>query len=232
MQSFSVILAAAGKSSRFDKFGQKKPFVDLCQRPVWWHSAMLFRQRDDVSQIIMLVAAEDQAGFHDKFQALIQELRIEVVVGGAERADSIENGLAAVDSACHWVAIHDAARPGVDAQIIERVFQTAKKGQIAIPVIPISSTVKKSVDGRLIERTVDRNGLYLAQTPQVFRRELIQELYAARDGRNITDEAQLAEQMGVPVTMVEGSIWNHKITTREDMLLVELCLKHRLGILN
>lgn len=228
MESFSVILAAAGKSSRFGSKEDKKPFIELCHHPVWWHSAALFRQRTDVRQMILLIAEEDRQVFFDRFRDRIKRLKIEVVMGGEERADSIENGLAAVDECCEWVAIHDAARPCIDAETIERVFQAAIKFQAAVPVIPISSTVKKSTDGQTIESTVDREGLYLAQTPQVFRRELIQNLFRSRAGRNVTDEAQLAEQLGVSVSIVKGSIWNQKITTADDFLLTELYLRDRL----
>ncbi len=116
-----------------------------------------------------------------------------------------------------FVAIHDAARPCIDGELIERVFQAGVRYEAAIPTIPIHSTIKQSADGKRIERTIDRTGLYLAQTPQVFRRTLITELYQKRAGNNVTDEAQLAELHGVDVAMVEGSSYNIKITNRTDL---------------
>jgi len=217
MPKFSVILAAAGKSSRFNDPKNKKPFIELRQKPVWLHSAQRFRNRDDVHQIIIVISAEDQDEFNQRFAAEIQSLQIEVVSGGQERADSVQNGLASVDKASDFVVIHDAARPCVWDEDIENVFVAATKTDAAILATPVASTLKRSVNGTVVDETVDRTALWQAQTPQVFSRELIQKGYANREGKNPTDESQLVEEAGHSVTLVPGSSQNIKITTQTDL---------------
>jgi 2-C-methyl-D-erythritol 4-phosphate cytidylyltransferase len=227
MPNFSVILAAAGRSSRFNDPLTKKPFTLLNEQAAWLYSAKLFRERTDVKQLIIVVAPSDQDDFLKRFRTEIAKLEIEIIIGGDERADSIEAGLAAVDLACDFVAIHDAARPCIDSELIERVFAAGVELAAAIPTVPIHSTIKRSTGGERIEETVDRSHLYLAQTPQVYARTLIQSLYAKRNGVSVTDESQLAEQHGQSVAMVAGSPLNLKITTQQDLQLAAACLEVR-----
>lgn len=227
MATFSVILAAAGKSSRFQDPANKKPFVTLHQKAVWLHSAQRFWNRDDVKQLIVVIAEEDQESFQQRFGAVVSEHGVDVVVGGAERADSVQNALNAVDPDCDFVVIHDAARPCVSDEEIDRVLQAGKGGGAAILGIRVSSTVKKSADGRQVDETVDRSQLWLAQTPQCFARELIQEAYANRGEFNPTDEAQLVERTGGTVLLVEGSPTNIKLTTQADLAFAEACINAR-----
>lgn len=224
MPKFSVILAAAGRSSRFSDPHYKKPFAMLNRKAVWLYSADLFLKRQDVKQVIIVISPEDKEDFLAKFGPNLAVLGIDVVLGGEERADSVENALKKVDESADFVVVHDAARPCLDADLIERVFQAATDTGAAIPAIPVNSTVKKSNDGNVVDETVDRTGLHLAQTPQVFRRELICDLYANRGGVNVTDESQLAENNGVKVTLVEGSPLNIKITTKQDLAFASACL--------
>ena len=183
-----------------------------------------FSQAQDVKQIIIVIAPEDKDDFLSKFGPNLAVLGIDVVLGGRERADSVENALAKVDDAADYVVIHDAARPCLDADLVERVFVAAGQSGAAIPAIPVNSTVKKSSDGRSVNSTVDRKGLYLAQTPQVFRRALILDLYKKRNGMAVTDESQLAEINGMEVALVEGSPLNIKITTKQDLAFASACL--------
>jgi len=232
MPHFSVILAAAGRSARFNdpldkKPLSKKPFALLNNQAVWLYSTKLFRERSDVKQLIVVVSEEDHSDFLERFESSILRNRIEVVIGGAERADSIEAGLNAVKMDCDFVAIHDAARPCIDAKLIDRVFLAAVEHDAAIPVIPVDSTIKRSMDGKRIDATVDRSNLYLAQTPQVYCRELIQSLYAKRNGASVTDESQLAELHQVAVAMIAGSSLNLKITTQQDLQIAAACLSVR-----
>jgi 2-C-methyl-D-erythritol 4-phosphate cytidylyltransferase len=224
MPKFSVILAAAGRSSRFADPHYKKPFAMLNRKAVWLYSADLFLKRQDVQQVIIVISPADKEDFLAKFGPNLAVLGIDVVLGGEERADSVENALKKVDETADFVAIHDAARPCLDADLVERVFQAAGETGAAIPAIPVSSTVKESKDGCVVAATVDRTGLYLAQTPQVFKRDLICDLYAKRGEANVTDESQLAEINGVKVTLVEGSALNIKITTKQDLAFASACL--------
>lgn len=225
MATFSVILAAAGKSSRFQDPVNKKPYVELDQKAVWLHSAERFLNRDDVKQLIVVIAEEDREPFDKRFGRDVEQLGITVVIGGTERADSVQNALNRVDADCGFVAIHDAARPCVSDEDIERVFHSVVASGAAILATRVSSTVKKSGDGSRIDETVDRNQLWLAQTPQCFATSLIQEAYANRGDFNPTDEAQLIERGGGDVVLVEGSPLNIKLTTQADLAFAEAYIK-------
>jgi 2-C-methyl-D-erythritol 4-phosphate cytidylyltransferase len=219
-----VILAAAGKSERFKDPNYKKPFAVLKRKAIWLHSADLFLKRTDVKQLIIVISAGDKEDFLSRFGPNLAVMGIEIAIGGQQRADSVQNALEKVDSAIEYVAIHDAARPCLHADLVDSVFAAAVKHGAAIPAIPVYSTLKRSRDGQQVDSTEDRTGLFLAQTPQVFRRTLIQELYANRGDFNPTDEAQLAEMAGHTVAMVKGSPLNIKVTTKADLRLANACL--------
>jgi 2-C-methyl-D-erythritol 4-phosphate cytidylyltransferase len=224
MSSFAVILAAAGKSSRFKDKNYKKPFAPLEGRAVWLHSAEKFLNRDDVKQLVLVISAEDREYFQSKFAANAAILGINVVDGGAERADSIQKALEKINSEINFVAVHDAARPCIANEWISEIFAAAEKSGAAIPAIPVAGTLKR-VSGGAIQETVPRDGLWEAQTPQVFRRELLLKAYAQRGGFVATDDAQLVERLGQKVTIVPGSVINLKITNREDLRLAEHAMK-------
>jgi 2-C-methyl-D-erythritol 4-phosphate cytidylyltransferase len=224
MSKFAVIVAAAGQSSRFNDKNYKKPFAPLGGRAVWLHSVEKFLARDDVKQLILCLAAADREYFDFKFAANAAILGIDVVEGGEQRTDSIERALARVKPDLDFVAVHDAARPCLADQWITSVFEAAEKSGAAILAIPVSGTLKR-VANRAIAETVDRENLWEAQTPQVFRRSLLLEAYAKRGGAKATDDAQLVERLGHAVTVVNGSPINIKITTHEDLRLAEAALK-------
>ena len=224
MSQFAVILPAAGKSSRFTQQKRKKVFVDLKGRAVWLRAAEVFLNRDDVAQVLIAVSPEDMEWFKEKFAANLAFLNIEVVAGGAERADSVKNALARVKPDVEFVAVHDAARPLIVAPWIDAVFAAAKTSGAAILATPVTSTLKRVGKDQAISETVSREGLWAAQTPQVFRRDWLLEAYAKRAGLQPTDEAQLVEQSGRTVTVVEGSPLNMKITTEADFRLAEVAL--------
>ena len=225
MAKFAVILPAAGRSSRFRDKSYKKPFAPLANKAIWLHSAERFLNRNDVVQTILVIAREDRADFNFKFSANIAFLGVEVIDGGAERADSVEAALARVKPQADFVCIHDAARPCLTDAWIDDIFAAAEKTGAAIFAIPVAGTLKRVAAGNTIEETVSREGLWEAQTPQVFRRELLLEAYAKRAGFKATDDAQLVERIGHPVTVVLGSPVNMKITTKEDQRLAEHALK-------
>jgi len=222
---FAVILPAAGRSSRFADKHYKKPFAPLDNRAVWMHSAERFINRSDVVQTIVVIAAEDRDYFNFKFASNVAILGIEVVLGGAERSDSVANALAKVKPEADFVCIHDAARPCICDQWIGKIFDAAEQSGAAIFAIPVSGTLKRVGKEMKIAETVSRSGLWEAQTPQVFRRDLIVEAYAKRGTFQPTDDAQLVERLGKPVTVVRGSPINIKITTREDLRLAEQAVK-------
>ncbi len=225
MATFSVILPAAGKSARFQDKNYKKPFAPLDGRAVWLHSAERFLNRDDVKQLILVISPEDREMFQQRFAANVVILGIEVVDGGRERVESVENGLARVRSDIDFVVIHDAARPCLAPEWIDRVFQAGEKTDAAILGVPVSSTLKKLRDDNTVAETVSRQGIWAAQTPQVFGRQLLLDAFARRTDAVATDEAQLVENTGHAVTVVRGSPINLKITSREDLRIAAHMLK-------
>lgn len=227
MARFAVIMPAAGKSSRF-RDTEKKPFATLDGRAVWLRSVELFVTRADVCQCIIVVAPDDQEMFRRRYGANLAFMNVQIADGGAERFESVASALALLKPEAEFVAIHDAVRPCLAEEQINAVFQQAEQSGAALLGVPVVETVKR-VDGQRVQETVPRKGLWLAQTPQVFRREWLVDAYARRDnlGREITDDAQLVEAAGHAVYMVEGAATNIKITTRADLALAEAILKSR-----
>lgn len=158
MAKFGVILPAAGKSSRFSQNNRKKPFLELQGRAVWLRSVEHFVNRDDVAQVIVVISPEDREFFELKFQANLAFLDIEVIDGGAERADSVYNGLKKIKADIDYVAVHDAARPLLVKKWVDNVFQAAIESDAAILGTPVTSTLKKANRG-VIEKTVSRDSL-------------------------------------------------------------------------
>ncbi len=230
---FAVLLAAAGKSRRFaggEKIdvSSKKPFVDLCGQPVWQHSAALFAADPRVRQLIVILSPEDRTFFETNYAAQIARWSLELVDGGAERFESIENGLRQVRPDTDFVAIHDAARPCVTPAQIDAVFRAAERFGAAILAAPLVGTIKRASASRDvitdavtfdIAATVPRDDLWEAQTPQVFRRELIVDAFARRGESCVTDDAQLVENIGHAVKIVPSEHTNLKITTASDLAL-------------
>ena len=225
MPTFGVIIAAAGQSARFGDANYKKPFAPLAGRAVWMHSAEKFLERGDVKQVVVVVAPEDRDAFVEKFGANLAFMGVGLASGGSHRAESVRNGLAKLDPAVDTVAIHDAARPCIAAAWIEAVFAAGARTGAAILAVPVVGTLKRVDDDGTITETVDRTGLWEAQTPQVFSRRVLEEAFARHGDGQPTDEAQLVESVGQKVTVVRGSPINLKITSREDLVLAEQALK-------
>jgi 2-C-methyl-D-erythritol 4-phosphate cytidylyltransferase len=228
MSHFAVILPAAGKSSRFrDK--EKKVFANLDGRAVWLRSAELFITRNDVCQCIIVIAPEDQELFRRRYAANLAFMNIQMADGGRERFESVANALALVKEEAEFVAIHDAARPCLTANLIDGVFAQAVKTGAALLATPVTDTLKQGDSQGRVQATLSRQGLWLAQTPQVFRRDWLVAAYANRAAHKqpITDDAQLIEAAGHPVHLVAGSPSNLKITTKEDLGLGAAILKAR-----
>src|SRR5262245_52039144 len=217
MSKFAVILPAAGQSRRFHDKAYKKPFAPLGGRAVWLHSAERFLNRSDVKQLIVVIAQEDKELFDMKFGANVAILGVQVVFGGAERADSVQKALEQVKEGIEYIAVHDAARPCIVDPWIDDVFAAAERDGAAILAASVQATLKRVDAQKHISATVGRDGLWEAQTPQVFRREVLLQAYAKRGREPVTDDAQLVERLGHKVTVVPCSPLNIKITTRDDL---------------
>lgn len=224
MPTFSVIMPAAGKSSRFHDKHYKKPFAPLDSRAVWLHSAEKFLNRNDVKQLLIVISPDDMEWFQDKYSANLAIMGIDVVAGGSERSESVANALAHVRDDVDFVAVHDAARPCLANEWIDQVFEAAEKTGAAILGIPVTSTLKRVNANKIVEETVSREGLWEAQTPQVFRRQVLIDAHAKRNAP-ATDDAELVERAGHKVSIVPGSLLNLKITSKEDLRLASQALK-------
>lgn len=227
-RDISVIIAAAGKSRRFADKNFKKPFIRLDQKAVWLHSVERFQSRNDVRQVIIVIAPEDQEDFMSRFGPNVAILGIDVVIGGVERADSVENGLARVEPECKYVVIHDAARPCISDDEIESVVHAGRKHRAAILATPINATIKTVVD-QVVTETVPRGNKWLAQTPQVFEVAILKAAFASRGTWQPTDESELMERAGHKIHVVTASPWNIKITTQRDLKLASAILKSMPG---
>lgn len=229
MPQFAVILLAAGQSSRF-KDREKKPYANLDGRAVWLRSLELFAVRDDVAQIVIVIAAEDRELFFRRYQANVAFLaNAKVIDGGIERADSVQKALAVCVPTAEFIAVHDTARPCLTSAMVDAVFQRAAETGAAALACPVVDTLKRADHNRMIVETIAREGLWQIQTPQVFRRQVLLDAYAHRGklNENVTDDARLVEAIGHPVALVESDASNLKLTSKRDLALAEAILKSR-----
>jgi 2-C-methyl-D-erythritol 4-phosphate cytidylyltransferase len=218
-----AVIPAGGRGRRM---GAKKQGLRLLGRPVLCWTVEAVEAAPAVAGIVVAVPAEDVAAWRAVL-AGCPKLRA-VVAGGEERQESVARGLAAVPAEAELVAVHDGVRPCVTAQLIERLVADARAHGAAVPALPVVETLKRAREGRVIE-TVDRDGLWAVQTPQVFRADLLREAHrrAAAAGVCLTDDAALVERLGVEVRLVPGEPGNVKITRPEDLVLAEAILRGR-----
>lgn len=221
----AVIIPAAGAGKRFGG-DVKKPFARIDDRPIFIRSVELFVNRPDVCQTILTVSPDDYDVVREKFAANIMFMGIQLVKGGAERYQSVQAALAEVSDDAELVCVHDAVRPCVLDSWIDKAFEEAGKTGAAILAAPLSGTIKRVSGAGVIDETVPREGLYEAQTPQVFAKELLVKAYAdlAADAAP-TDDASVVERTGHPVSVVATDRRNLKITQPGDMTLAAAILK-------
>lgn len=217
-----VIVAAAGRGTRLG--GGPKQYQPIGGVPMVLRALRPFVSHPDVKHVVLVLPPEDAAAPPAFLGSLGAGLTI--VGGGAERADSVAAGLAALDPACATVLVHDAARPFVERSVIDAVIAHARAGEGAVAAVPLSDTLKQAVPGddSRVARTVPRDGLWRAQTPQGFPRAVLERAHAAaRTASSLpTDDAALVERTGVPVRLVPDSPRNLKVTTAADLALAEL----------
>ena len=210
----AAIVPAAGKGLRLPGVVAKQ-FRNLDGKPLFHHCLLRIARAGLVGRIVVAVPpGSDPPGLPGGM-----EVAVEVVEGGARRQDSVRNGLAALGEDVSWVVVHDGARPLVTRDLIERCLLGAAEMGAAIAALPVVDTVKTGDAEGFIEATRPREGLWLAQTPQVARRELLARAMDWADANDFegTDEAALLEAVGVRVKLVEGSAENLKVTTPGDM---------------
>lgn len=213
----SVIVPAGGSGRRM-KGRVPKIFLDLAGKPMLVRTLEVFRGIRGIGEIILALPPRRISRAIDRYGRRFRDLGVtKIAPGGASRQESVANALAVVESRADWVLVHDAARPLVTGREIRAVLRAARKTGAAILARPARDTLKQ-VDGRgRVVRTLDRTRIRHALTPQAFRAELLREAHRRRGGRPATDDAQLVERLGRKISVVEGSNWNLKVTTSEDL---------------
>ena len=224
----SAIIVAAGSSSRMN--GVNKQLERIGGTPVFVMSALKFDRSEKVGEIIIAAPKDDRAYYEKLARDLGVSKLAAVTAGGDTRMQSVRNCLEAVSPKADYIAIHDGARPLIETDEIERVFADAERYKAAIAAVPAVDTIKEVGSGGLIEGTPPRGGLYYAQTPQVF----LKELYLSCLGKiertmadKVTDDASILEMCGEHVRITEIKGCNMKITRPEDLIAAEALYRSR-----
>jgi 2-C-methyl-D-erythritol 4-phosphate cytidylyltransferase len=223
-----AIIPAAGEGRRMDAV-VKKQFLHLHGRPILSHTLGVFDASPEIDGVVLVVAAQQrQVLYEDILDPYPCDKLLRVVDGGQERQESVARGLDAVPPECGLVVVHDGVRPLLDMDLLGSVVRTARRHGAAIAAIPAGDTVKRGQEG-LITETLDRENIWLAQTPQAFHTSLLRQAYEEAVRHQIlgTDDASLVERLGVEVHLVSGSLENIKVTTPTDLLVAEGILAHR-----
>jgi 2-C-methyl-D-erythritol 4-phosphate cytidylyltransferase len=222
----TAIIVAAGSSRRM---GSDKLFVAIADKPVIAHAIGAFEKANSVSAIIV-VAREDR---HRDLEKVVRDQNWKkvgsIVTGGEHRQDSVRAGLSHLDESAQYVAVHDAARPLITSEQIERVFRQCRVHGAAALAASITDTVKRSDKNLYVTESVDRHQLFAMQTPQIFARELLIEAYETVTAKNIlvTDEVSAVEYLGRKVVLVPNDDFNFKITYPRDLPLAEFVFRQR-----
>lgn len=224
MNRVAAILAAGGTGKRL-KSRRHKPFVRLAGRPMLAWTLSALEAAPGIDRIV-IVAHRSDIGLT---QRLVRSLKLrkvtDVVPGGATRMESVYRGMRALPVEVRWVLVHDAARPLVTRQLVEGTLKAARSTGAAIAAVPVVPTIKEAADGWVLQ-TLERRRLWAVQTPQVFRRDLLEKAHAKgrQNGATATDDSALVEKIGGRVRIVIGSDRNLKVTTPADLILAEALL--------
>lgn len=227
-KTIAAIICAAGPGSRFGG-KRKKQFVEVAGRAVFLRSLELFCERQDVKQILLGISRDDQEMVKINWGTKLSFFGVKTFLGGSERFETILQALELIQDDIDLVAVHDACRCCATDQLVTEVIAKAAQTGAAIPAAPVTATIKQVQDGQIV-KTVDRAGLFEAQTPQVFDVALLKKAYANLpnvDKSVVTDDAYLVEAIGHKVSIVESDSSNLKITRPSDLPLAEAILKSR-----
>ena len=216
-----AVIVAAGRSTRMG--GVDKTFAPLLGAPLIAHAVEAFEAHPGVSEIALVLAADSVQRGRELAAARGWRKVGTVCPGGDRRQDSVYNGLQAL-APCDLVMVHDGARPCVDAATLDRGIHAAAEHGAAVAGMPVKDTIKRVSPSLVIEETPERAALWQAQTPQVFRYELLLEAHQRCDG-DFTDDAAMVESLGHPVRMFEGTYENIKVTTAGDLVVAEAFLR-------
>jgi 2-C-methyl-D-erythritol 4-phosphate cytidylyltransferase len=224
----TVAIIPAGGSGKRMQGRLSKQYLPLDGKPILVHTLRVFQRSPDIDEIILVVLEED---IQKVRQMIVESRRISkvrhVLAGGEQRQDSVRNGLAVIGNDVEIVLIHDAVRPFVSEDLIHAVVREAEIHGAVTAGMPVKDTIKRVDRNGTVLETLDRQVLWMTQTPQAFKRSLIQEAYRKADADQFygTDDASLVERMGFQVKMIAASYANFKITTPEDLLMAEFLIK-------
>ena len=209
--------------------GSDKLFLEAKGSPIIAHAWRCFDQSPNIDEIIVVIRPEQEAAFRQTARWIGAMKPFQLARGGARRQDSVLQGLTMTNESACLVAVHDGARPCVSDRILADCFAEAGRWGAAIAAAKVTDTLKESDDGQRIRRNVDRARLWAAQTPQVFRREILMRALrcAQETGAQITDEAAAWELIGQPVILVENPDPNPKVTVKADLPFVEWLLSQK-----
>ena len=221
--TLAAIVVAAGSSNRMG--GIDKTFTALLGMPLVAHCLDQLETFHPVSQIA-LVLSQQSLGLGEKLVALRKYTKVtSICAGGARRQDSVRLGLESLGP-CHWVLVHDGARPGLDHPLLERGWDAVRRFGAALAGVPVKDTIKIVSPEQRVKETPPREGLWAAQTPQFFRYDLLWKAHQ-QCREPVTDDAAMVERLGYPVRMFLGSYENLKITTPEDLTIAEALLSRK-----
>ena len=220
--NLAVVIVAGGKGKRFGS-KQPKQFLLLNKKPMFLWSVLAFKKLKQCKQIILVIPENK----FKQMQIYKKQYGIDIVCGGKERYDSVRNGLKYIKKNIDIVAVHDGARPLVTNKIIKAVFNSAVKYGAAIAATPAKDSIKFSEKGKKIDKSVNRKNIWQAQTPQIFKTEILKKVYSKKINNVVTDDSQLVEQMGKTVMLVDTGYENFKVTQPIDFKLAEIVLKNR-----
>jgi len=217
-----VVVVAAGAGVRAGPpADEPKQFRSILGVPMLLRALRPFTSHPDVALVVIAVPPRVAARPPEWLATLVGE-RLALVAGGASRAQSVRAGLAALPAGAGVVLVHDGARPFVSRETIDAVIAKARAGVGAIAAVPLNDTVKEVVEGSRITKTVAREHLWRAQTPQGFPRDMIERAYALlANGDAASDDATLCERAGLPVEVVPDTAYNFKVTTADDFRIAE-----------
>jgi 2-C-methyl-D-erythritol 4-phosphate cytidylyltransferase/2-C-methyl-D-erythritol 2,4-cyclodiphosphate synthase len=224
----TVAIIPAGGAGKRLKAHVAKQYLFLDHMPVLVHTLKVFQKSKMIDNIILALPQDDLVSIR---QELIDKYGLSkvttIVTGGKKRQDSVNNGLAAINGKCDVVVIHDAVRPFVTQELIIKVVAAAKTTGAAAAGVKAKDTIKETKKDNMVAATIPRQNLWLTQTPQAFKFELLKKAYKTAYDEKFygTDDASLVERIGKKVIMIEGSYENIKITTREDILIADALMK-------
>lgn len=220
----AAIIPAAGSGTRMQT-SLPKQYLELDGRPILIHTVAALADCAEIDRIIIAVAEDRLDSTRKLLDAWRLDAKGEVIAGGRRRQDSVKAGLDHLGDDIDIVLVHDGARPLVDGDVIRRCLHEANSCGAAIAAVPVKDTLKRGDMDQRVAATIDRQGLWQAQTPQAARLPLLRRAFAAAGDQDVTDEAMLLEIAAIPVSLVMGSESNIKITRPEDLIMAEKLLR-------